>query len=214
MKLFLFRHGETLWNVEKRHQGRKDSPLTDRGRRLALDLAVHAKGWNLGRMITSPLGRARETALALGAGLGLAPEEDPRLAECSFGECEGMLWSEIKSRHSELLAARSADPWSFRWPGGENYLDLTSRAAGLLGDLGEEPGGKPLALVGHETINRAILGLLLSLEPGKIVKVSHPNTVVYRVEGRRVHRFDVAYPSAGWVAGLLFKESRPSTDKP
>jgi glucosyl-3-phosphoglycerate phosphatase len=30
--IYLFRHGETVWNAEKRAQGHLDSPLTETGR--------------------------------------------------------------------------------------------------------------------------------------------------------------------------------------
>ena len=35
-KIYLFRHGETQWNVVGKMQGRLDSPLTERGREQAL----------------------------------------------------------------------------------------------------------------------------------------------------------------------------------
>jgi broad specificity phosphatase PhoE len=33
--IYLFRHGETVWNAEKRAQGQLDSPLTEAGREQA-----------------------------------------------------------------------------------------------------------------------------------------------------------------------------------
>ncbi|TXK90538.1 histidine phosphatase family protein, partial [Parageobacillus sp. SY1] len=36
--LYLTRHGETRWNVEKRMQGWQDSPLTEKGRQDAMRL--------------------------------------------------------------------------------------------------------------------------------------------------------------------------------
>ena len=35
-RIYLFRHGETEWNVAGKMQGRLDSPLTERGRQQAL----------------------------------------------------------------------------------------------------------------------------------------------------------------------------------
>ena len=32
MNLYVVRHGETIWNVEKKVQGTTDIPLTDKGR--------------------------------------------------------------------------------------------------------------------------------------------------------------------------------------
>ena len=41
-KIYLFRHGETQWNVAGKMQGRLDSPLTERGREQAL---AHGRLW-------------------------------------------------------------------------------------------------------------------------------------------------------------------------
>ena len=62
---FVFlRHGESVGNAEERFQGQSDYPLTDMGRQQAQRLAER---WvrdriRLDLVITSPLGRAQETA--------------------------------------------------------------------------------------------------------------------------------------------------------
>ena len=81
--ILLVRHGETQWNVERRMQGQKDSPLTERGRRQAQAMAALVAGivrreagdW---RLVASPLGRAQATAamIAEAAGLNLDVPQD------------------------------------------------------------------------------------------------------------------------------------------
>src|SRR5437016_4372087 len=92
--LYMLRHGETAWNTERRMQGTKDSPLTERGRQQAAALARALKS-ELGREAgstmfwRSPLGRVRETAEIIGRELGLPAQdwrEDQRLAELSYGD--------------------------------------------------------------------------------------------------------------------------------
>ena len=62
-KIYLFRHGETEWNVAGKMQGRLDSPLTERGREQAL-----AHGRQLAQLAipdcsrASSPGRTRATA--------------------------------------------------------------------------------------------------------------------------------------------------------
>ena len=36
INLYVTRHGQTVWNVERKFQGRKDSPLTELGKMQAL----------------------------------------------------------------------------------------------------------------------------------------------------------------------------------
>ena len=67
-EIYLLRHGETLWNVEGRFQGRLDSPLTARGvqqaercgRKLAATLG------QVDAVVASPLGRVRQTPRSSG----------------------------------------------------------------------------------------------------------------------------------------------------
>src|SRR5579875_3120410 len=76
--LYLMRHGETVWNCERRFQGRRDSPLTAKGRLQAQRmgevlrrLGAGAAGWAI---VASPLGRALETARIVAETLGRSPD--------------------------------------------------------------------------------------------------------------------------------------------
>ena len=110
--LYLLRHGETAWNVERRLQGSKDSALTARGREQAAAMG-RALAVELARepgptiFLRSPLGRTRETALIVGRALGLDPAEwrdEPRLAELGYGAWEGSTWAEIEVDHPDAMA--------------------------------------------------------------------------------------------------------------
>ena len=141
--LYLLRHGETAWNLERRMQGSKDSALTTRGREQAAAMG-RALAAELARepgptiFLRSPLGRTGETALIVGRALGLDPAEwrdDPRLAELGYGEWEGFTWAEIEVDHPDALASWRADPEGFCPPGGETHLDLRRRSAALLAEI-------------------------------------------------------------------------------
>ena len=62
MKLYLLRHGRTLWNEEGRLQGRTDVPLSDEGRCSALAAGAALESVPFDAAFSSPLQRARETA--------------------------------------------------------------------------------------------------------------------------------------------------------
>jgi len=86
------------------------------------------------RLISSPLGRARETADALG--LDLPVEVDLRWTEVDYGELEG-----------EALAAVPAETWrqwrsdpGFRPPGGETMAEVGSRVRAACAELFATPG--------------------------------------------------------------------------
>lgn len=77
--LFLVRHGQTAANAAGLFLGRADPPLTDIGRRQADAIAAVLP--RPGRVISSPLLRARDSAAAF----GLPVEVDERWIEMDYG---------------------------------------------------------------------------------------------------------------------------------
>jgi broad specificity phosphatase PhoE len=134
-RLIFIRHGETDWNVERRLQGQKDTPLNGRGRDQASAVGRLVRDWrgadlaNL-RFVASPLGRTCETMRLARAAMGLPPdafETEPRLMELTFGRWEGLTWEELKAIDPWAARAREGDKWSFTPPGGESYAMLAER---------------------------------------------------------------------------------------
>ena len=95
MRIFLVRHGETDWNLEKKAQGHTDIPLNERGVRQAVAVAHHLR--NLGRfnVLSSDLIRASETARIIANQLGTQHQESPHLREQGFGIFEGKPYAEV-----------------------------------------------------------------------------------------------------------------------
>ncbi len=189
---FLFiRHGETDWNAEGRLQGGRDVSLNARGRRQAADAGRHVAAFlaREGRsaadihMVTSPLGRTRETAAAVRVVLGLDPaayEVDERLQEFSFGLWEGLTWSEVKARDPHRHKERRRDKWRFVPPEGESYAMLAERVAGWLGTVGEG-----VIAVSHGGVARVLMVLAGGLSPLAAPNTEVPQGRVIRFADRR-----------------------------
>jgi len=62
LTLYITRHGETVWNTQKRMQGWKDSPLTETGRQNAFSLGERLAHIPFRAVYSSPSGRTKETA--------------------------------------------------------------------------------------------------------------------------------------------------------
>ncbi len=86
---WFLRHGETDWNARMLSQGNVDIPLNAVGVAQAERAARALDGKGIARIVSSDLSRARVTAEAAGARLGLPVTLDPGLRECAFGEQEG-----------------------------------------------------------------------------------------------------------------------------
>ena len=94
MKIYMMRHGETDWNIIKRLQGRSDIPLNEEGRRLARVTAEALADIPFTRIYTSPLLRAKETAMIIKGNRDIPVIEEERIQEISFGVYEGLICAE------------------------------------------------------------------------------------------------------------------------
>jgi broad specificity phosphatase PhoE len=196
--IYLVRHGETEWNLERRMQGRRESPLTPLGERQAAAMAglladlVACEAPADWRLVSSPLGRARQTAEAIGARLGLAVEIDERLAEIAFGDWEGQLRDEMALVYPELFATRE---WLVSAPGGETFEDVQARIGGWLAELPPEPDRRVVA-VSHGMAGRILRGCYAGLSRQQTLLLDTPQDAVFRLTLGQIHRFDCAPPEA------------------
>lgn len=111
-RIALIRHGQTDWNLEERLQGATDVPLNDTGRQEARALGRHLRAetpaWDV--LVSSPLGRAVETARIIGLVLGLEPTATyDDLVERGFGRHEGSRLAGLEGRAREQALA-DAEP--------------------------------------------------------------------------------------------------------
>lgn len=149
--LMIIRHGETEWNHAQRFQGQGDSPLTESGRVQAKALAERLAGWpvHIDALISSDLGRARETAGYLAAATGLALETDARLRERHYGPFEGLTIPEIKAAHPETYARFRSEGPDFVLPGGESHRQHYERNRSFFEAYLATHPGTTAALVAH-----------------------------------------------------------------
>ena len=141
MKLYLIRHGETDWNKVRRLQGQCDIPLNDFGRKLARETAPALRDIPFDLAITSPLLRAKETALLVLEGRDIPLQEDPRLMELAFGEFEGLVCKgeNYNIPDPEFHCFYDAPDRYVPPKGGESFFDLEARLKSFLKDLMEDP---------------------------------------------------------------------------
>lgn len=147
--ILAIRHGETVWNVEERFQGHEDSPLTANGRRQVAALGRRLKGMACDALVSSDLGRARETAAIIAGHTGHTVTMDPRLRERHYGVLEGLRVPEIKSAHAAVLEQFNADDPDFVIPGGESHRMHYARNVAWIEDILANRSGATIAIVVH-----------------------------------------------------------------
>ena len=133
-RLVMLRHGQTEYNASSRMQGQLDTELSDLGREQAVAAAeVLAKRQPL-LIISSDLGRALDTAVALGDRCGQPVSIDTRLRETHLGDWQGMTHLEVDAA---APGARLAWRDDARWAphGGESRVDVADRSLPLVREL-------------------------------------------------------------------------------
>jgi probable phosphoglycerate mutase len=154
-EIYLARHGETEWTITRRHTGRTDIPLTERGERNARSLGQRLAGMTFDRVFISPMQRAWRTCEL--AGFGPQAELWDDLREWDYGQYEGLTTAEIR---------RARPGWDmFRdgCPGGESVAEIGSRADRLVARLRNSPGR--VLLFGHSHCFRVLAARWLALPP-------------------------------------------------
>lgn len=148
-RIVAIRHGETAWNVDTRIQGHLDIPLNDTGRWQARRAAAALADEAFTAIYASDLGRAFQTAQAVGERAGLAVQPEPGLRERAFGQFEGRTFAEIEATWPEQARLwRQRDP-AFEPAGGESLLRFRARVVDTLGRLAARHLGGQILLVGH-----------------------------------------------------------------
>jgi broad specificity phosphatase PhoE len=174
--VYLARHGETPWNRENRWQGHTDIALNDVGRAQARVLGERLRRRGIGRIHTSDLLRARETAEIVAAVLGMDDiVVDPALRERSFGVFEGLTRDECAEHHPEHWASYRSDARRVP-PGAESQDALAQRmnqaiqrvAATTLGPDAETA----VLVVSHGGSIRALLALATGIMPPPLENVA------------------------------------------
>lgn len=100
---YIFRHGESTYNVARRVQGHSDdSILTEKGRQQAFETAKILQDKKIEIIISSPLKRAKETGDIISEIIKAPITCDQRFMEVNIGIIEGMLYDEVLQKYGEL----------------------------------------------------------------------------------------------------------------
>lgn len=118
MSVWLVRHGATDWSETGRHTGRTDVPLNPAGEESARELASVLAGRTFQLVLTSPLQRARRTAMLAGF---VDVEADEDLVEWDYGDYEGITTDAIRE------SVPGWTVWLNPCPGGESADDVARR---------------------------------------------------------------------------------------
>jgi 6-phosphofructo-2-kinase/fructose-2,6-biphosphatase len=168
--VWLTRHGQAEFNVLERIGG--NTHLSPGGRTYAANLqhyyAERIAPYGEIEVWTSTLVRTQETAEILGK----KPLQWRALNEIEAGVCDGLTYAEIKERLPEEWRARKRDKLTYRYPQGESYMDVIQRVEPVVLEL--ERQKRPVLIISHQAVLRAIYGYLMGHDLDQIPHLSVP----------------------------------------
>ena len=170
MILYVTRHGETDFNVEKRYTGSTDIPLNAKGLQQAEELASKLSGITFDVIVSSPLLRARQTAEIIRKSVDAPMVIIEEFAEVCTGVYEGLTREEAQAQHpqvwarlAEIYATTGSRPLDDGPTGAETLMQFDARIAGGLAKLKAAYAESKVLLVCHgfsaRVINRQLSGL-------------------------------------------------------
>ncbi len=177
--LFLVRHGQTQWNLDKRYQGQLDSPLTALGISQAINLQGLCLNKNIDIAYSSPLLRALETAYLILKNIPITLLICPRLSEMHLGSWQGKTPNIIRQNYPQEFFCFLNDPHKYYLQGAESFIDLQKRAIFEIKQIFNRNQGKNILVISHGLVIKVILSYFSSNTRATLAGVKVPENGSY-----------------------------------
>lgn len=213
-KIYIVRHCEAMGNVMRIFQGSSDTEISETGEKQLEYLKKRFENTEIDTVFSSPLIRARKTALAVIGERNIVPIDDKGLIELDGGIVEGKPFRETFNSIPGLADAWDNHPEDFAPEGGEKMRDAYERIWSTVKKIAAENTDKTVVCATHGGVTRCLLCRLLK---GDIKKLSEmpwsENTAVSLIEfDETLNPTVVFYNDVSHLPGeLIPKRSRLSS---
>ncbi|MGC1005725.1 2,3-diphosphoglycerate-dependent phosphoglycerate mutase GpmB [Pantoea agglomerans] len=211
LQVYLVRHGETVWNAERRIQGQSDSPLTEKGEQQAWQVGERVKHLGITHIIASDLGRTRRTAEIIADACGCSVTLDPRLRELNMGVLEKRPLDGLTAEEEQWRATLVNGTVGGRIPEGESMTEMATRMHAALNACLDLPAGSRPLLVSHGMALGALVSTILGLPAYAERRLRLRNCSLSRVDYQQS-----AWLAEGWIvetAGDISHLDAPALDE-
>lgn len=179
--IWLSRHGESMYNTQKRIGG--DSPLSPLGMQYAMQLDRFINAYypatNTDLVVwTSTMLRTGMTVERIAA-RGRPIVKWKQLDEIDAGICDGMTYEDVAREMPEEYLARKNNKLHYRYPRGESYQDVIHRLEPVITELMRMD--QPVLIVAHQAILRVLYAYLTNKSPSECPTLNIPLHVVIQV---------------------------------
>jgi len=194
--IYIIRHGQTAWNLQKRKQGQRDSPLTYKGIQQAIAVSEFINNNIVGvedyKFIISPQWRCQQYSSIICDLVGKQFSDcimEENLREHSFGSWEGKTEDEIEIQFPKFLERRykPENYWNFIVPMGESYELLSNRVLKVV----EKYKNQKIIFICHEMVSKVMRGHLLKMTNKATLQLNHPQDTIYHVYDNKLHTLKI-----------------------
>lgn len=172
--IFLVRHGETLWNLEKRWQGSKNSPLSSLGEKQAMQANEKLFHYNIDIAYVSFLKRTQDTSDIILKDRAIKVEVLNGIQEINMGEWEGKTQSEVQLRYPNELDTFFNSPETFSIKGAETYFEVQNRVVKSLEYIFESHKNRNVLVVSHGVAIKVALAHYCSVPLCELSTMDNP----------------------------------------
>lgn len=187
--LYLVRHGQTDWNVEKRLQGHVDIPLNHQGLLEAKSVAEELQDQTFDAIYSSPLQRAFNIAQIINQKHQNEIQIHADLKETTYGSMEGAFVADYhrvcKDRLVNYQHMNNQDRSHFKpVPDAESYFEVFNRVKPLIQQMIKKHAGRQILVVTHGGLMRSLFAMLTEID---VLKLQIQNGGYLRIKGDENH---------------------------
>ncbi|HSU72848.1 MAG TPA: histidine phosphatase family protein [Candidatus Binatia bacterium] len=183
MVIFVLRHGETKWNVEKRIQGKRGSHLNKRGRQQAKHAAKSLRKYAVDLIIASPTVRTMQTARIINEPHQVPIIKDAGFMERDQGVLEGLTARGILKIIPDIAHQQKKLGIDWRPPKGETFREVHARAVKNFSRIAKAHVGENVIVVSHGAFIRTLAHHLHGGTPETVFDRKAPdNAELFEVE--------------------------------
>ena len=171
-RIYLMRHGETLYQSRASEGALGNGELTERGREQIAAVALLFRGVPLDRVYASPLARARETAqiVAKEKGLDVLLSDDIREVTPSAEVVANLPPAETLREVHRFFKTPQAS-WDEPYLGGETFRQVQERGVRFFTSLLSQEDWHTVLVVAHGGINNALLAYVTGVTSGRLFNI-------------------------------------------
>ncbi|HOO74229.1 MAG TPA: histidine phosphatase family protein [Tepiditoga sp.] len=160
-ELYIVRHGETLWNIEKRFQGCSNSELSELGKNQAKHMHNFFISYNFDYIISSPLKRAMDTAKIIKP--FSVVNADDNIKEINLGNLEGKTYFDLDQSNSQIMNFWE-NPDKYIPDGGETFKEFEERISYFLNNVLSGYGDGKFLIISHGVAIRMMLKVIMKYD--------------------------------------------------